>query len=56
MKTIGVWGTCPNSELAIEVRELEPKGFEKKDEAERGVEGMVEAKLDGKVEELERGV
>ena len=38
------------------MREVEPKGREKKDETERGVEAMLEARLDEMIEELEREV
>jgi hypothetical protein len=36
------------------VREAEPNGNEKKDETERGVEAMLEARLDEMIEALER--
>lgn len=38
------------------MREVEPKGSEKKDETERGVEAMLEARPDEMIEELEREV
>lgn len=38
------------------MREAEPKGSEKKDETERGVEAMLEARLNERIEELERDV
>jgi len=38
------------------VRETEPKELEKKDDIERGVEGMLGIRLHGKIEQLEQGV
>lgn len=35
---------------------MKPKGFEKMDETERGVEGKLEARVDGMAEESVRGV
>jgi hypothetical protein len=54
LKTMGVRGTRPEAELATERREEEPKGREKNDETERGVEVMLETVLYEKIEELER--
>jgi len=56
LKTIGVRGVELEPELAIEVREIEPKELEKKDDIERGVEGMLGIRLHGKIEQLEQGV
>ena len=38
------------------MREIEPNELEKKDDIERGVEGMLGIRLHGKIEQLEQGV